>query len=131
MSRMMTTLTSEPFWSANQPGFRFTDHEPGTPEFYAEVEKHRYELEPHIAEIAQLERWRERDVLEVGCGIATDCVNFARAGGRYAGVDRVRWPWSSRGGAFSWKTYLASSSRLPRPACRLTMNPSTLSFRME
>jgi len=84
----MSTFTSEPFWSANQPGFRFTQYQPGTPAFFADVERHRYQLEPHIPAIVQFDQWRDRDVLEVGCGIATDGVNFARAGARYTGVDQ-------------------------------------------
>jgi len=81
-------LDTERFWSANQPGFRFTDEQPGTPEFFTAVERHRYELEPHIPEIVQFARWCNMDVLEVGCGIATDGINFARAGARYTGVDQ-------------------------------------------
>lgn len=75
------------FWTENQPGFRFTDAVPGTPEFFAEVEAHRYALEPAIPELARFGDWRDRDVLEAGCGIATDGINFARSGARYTGVD--------------------------------------------
>jgi len=53
------------FWSDNQPGFRFTDSEPGTPEFFAAVESHRYSLEPAIRELAGFDRWRDRDVLRI------------------------------------------------------------------
>jgi ubiquinone/menaquinone biosynthesis C-methylase UbiE len=84
--------TSQPddrrsFWTQYQPGFRFTDAEVGTPEFFSEVERHRYELEPHISEIVRFPAWAGRDVLEAGCGIATDGVRFARAGSRYTGID--------------------------------------------
>jgi SAM-dependent methyltransferase len=75
------------FWVRNQPGFRFTDHPPGSPEFFAEIERHRYALEPANRQMADFARWRDCDVLEAGCGIATDGINFARAGARYVGVD--------------------------------------------
>lgn len=75
------------FWTGYQPGFRFTDHAIGTPEFFAAVEEHRYALEPAILEKARFADWRDRDVLGVGCGIATDGINFARHGARYTGVD--------------------------------------------
>lgn len=84
---MSTDTERSGFWTENQPGFRFTDARPGTPEFFAEVEAHRYALEPAIPELARFPDWRGRDVLEAGCGIATDGINFARNGARYTGVD--------------------------------------------
>jgi SAM-dependent methyltransferase len=75
------------FWAGYQPGFRFTNQPPGTPAFFQAVEEHRYRLEPAIEEIAQFPSWAGCDVLEAGCGIATDGINFARGGARYTGVD--------------------------------------------
>jgi ubiquinone/menaquinone biosynthesis C-methylase UbiE len=75
------------FWTEYQPGFRFTDEPVGTPAFFAAVERHRYALEPAIIDKAQFASWRGKNVLEAGCGIATDGVNFARNGANYTGVD--------------------------------------------
>src|SRR5262249_55717766 len=58
-----------------------------TKEYFDEVEARRYFVEPHIPHFAQFERWRGKKVLEVGCGIGTDAVNFARAGALYTGVE--------------------------------------------
>jgi SAM-dependent methyltransferase len=75
------------FWTSNQPGFKFARARPGTPEFFAEVQRHRYALEPHIRHIARFEHWTGKDVLDVGCGLATDGAEFARNGARYVGID--------------------------------------------
>lgn len=75
------------FWTAYQPGFRFTTERVGSPEFFAAVESHRYRLEPAIQELARFEQCAGLSVLEAGCGIATDGINFARAGAIYTGVD--------------------------------------------
>ncbi len=75
------------FWTEYQPGMRSTDADPGSPEYFAEIDKYRYTLEPAIAELVGFERWTARDVLEVGCGMATDGARFVRNGARYTGVD--------------------------------------------
>lgn len=75
------------FWSANQPGFRFASEPVGTKPFFEEVERHRYALEPAILEKANFPAWAGHDVLEAGCGIGTDGINFARGGARYTGID--------------------------------------------
>lgn len=89
--RSLQSNTDPPyFWTENQPGFRFTDEPPGSAAFFAAVERHRYALEPSTREMAGFARWRDCDVLEAGCGIATDGINFARAGARYVGIDLSR-----------------------------------------
>ncbi|HEU4387285.1 MAG TPA: class I SAM-dependent methyltransferase [Blastocatellia bacterium] len=75
------------FWEANPCGAKFAEIEIGTPEFFAQVEKHRYATEWHIPEVIRFERWSGRDVLEVGCGLGTEAVRFARVGAHYTGVD--------------------------------------------
>lgn len=75
------------FWADYQPGFRYSPHPPGTTEFFRDVEAHRYRTEPGIPELVNFPRWAGRDILELGCGIATDGVSFARHGARYTGLD--------------------------------------------
>jgi ubiquinone/menaquinone biosynthesis C-methylase UbiE len=75
------------FWQANPCGIKFAEEEIGTREFFNAIERHRYQTEWHIPGVVNFQRWRDSDVLEVGCGLGTDAVNFARRGARYTGVD--------------------------------------------
>ena len=75
------------FWQANPCGAKFATAELGSREFFAELEAHRYATEWHIPEVIGFERWRGSQVLEVGCGLGTDAVSFARHGAHYTGVD--------------------------------------------
>src|ERR687895_348426 len=59
----------------------------GSKEYFDEVEARKYLVEPHIPAFAEFERWRGKRVLEVGCGIGTDSINFARAGAELTAVD--------------------------------------------
>ncbi len=75
------------FWQANPCGTKFAEGEIGTREFFNALERHRYQTEWHIPGAVNFPRWRDSEVLEVGCGLGTDAINFARRGVRYTGVD--------------------------------------------
>jgi SAM-dependent methyltransferase len=59
----------------------------GTKEYFDEVEHRKYLVEPHIPDFAEFQKWKGKKVLEVGCGIGTDTMNFARAGAFVTAVD--------------------------------------------
>jgi ubiquinone/menaquinone biosynthesis C-methylase UbiE len=56
-------------------------------EWFAQVERHRYAVEPFIRTCAQFETHRGKTVLEVGVGAGTDHLQWARAGAVCYGVD--------------------------------------------
>ena len=74
-------------WEREPCGTSTADAEPGTPEFFAQVERERYRLEPYVPAFAEFERWAGKRVLEVGVGLGTDFVRFVRAGADAVGID--------------------------------------------
>ncbi len=70
----------EDYWNGRPCNLRHSARAVGTREYFDEVEWRKYFVEPHIPSFAQFERWRGKRVLEIGCGIGTDSINFARHG---------------------------------------------------
>jgi ubiquinone/menaquinone biosynthesis C-methylase UbiE len=75
------------YWDQRPCNIRQSPKPVGTREYFDEVEARKYFVEPHIPPFADFERWRGKKVLEIGCGIGTDTVNFARHGAMVTAVD--------------------------------------------
>jgi ubiquinone/menaquinone biosynthesis C-methylase UbiE len=75
------------FWQANPCGYGDATAPEGTREYYAQIERRRYEREPFIHRFAQFESTHDQRVLEIGVGLGTDHIQFARAGAHMHGID--------------------------------------------
>ena len=56
-------------------------------EYFKEVRKKRFFVEPHILDFADFKSFKNKKVLEIGCGIGTDGVEFIKHGANYTGVE--------------------------------------------
>ena len=75
------------YWNRRPCNIRHSTAEIGTKEYFDQVEARKYLVEPHIPAFADFANWKGKKVLEIGCGIGTDTINFARAGAEVTAVD--------------------------------------------
>jgi ubiquinone/menaquinone biosynthesis C-methylase UbiE len=76
-------------WGKDPAGAVYgSSHEFGTREFFDEVERHRYqEYAPWMPEVMGFNSFAGARLLEVGCGMGTDLLQFARGGASVTAVD--------------------------------------------
>jgi ubiquinone/menaquinone biosynthesis C-methylase UbiE len=75
------------FWNTHPCGTQFTHLVPGSKEFYEEVERYRYETQPFMRRVMEFDNFHGKKLLEIGCGLGTDLLQFARGGAEVTGVD--------------------------------------------
>jgi SAM-dependent methyltransferase len=89
MSLAQEKLRAREQWGQDPCGAEYDrEHELGTREFFDEIERHRYaEYAAWMPRVMEFESFRGARLLEIGCGMGTDLLQFARGGAVCTGID--------------------------------------------
>lgn len=77
----------EQYWNTRIHDLEMTDEPVGTRAFFDDLDEYRFDKLRYLPQLVDFDGFRGQSLLEVGCGIGTDLVRFARGGALVTGVD--------------------------------------------
>jgi SAM-dependent methyltransferase len=82
-----TTDQVRSYWNQHIHDLEITTHPVGSRGFFDDLDQYHFEKLHHLLRLVDFNGYRDRDVLEVGCGAGVDLARFAKGGARVTGVD--------------------------------------------
>ncbi len=87
MTHQDLTLHISAYWDEHIHDLEIATHPVGTASFFQELEAYRYDKLRYLPKLVNFSTYRDRSLLEVGCGVGIDLVHFASAGALVTGID--------------------------------------------
>jgi SAM-dependent methyltransferase len=75
------------YWNNRIHDLEVTTAPVGTRQFFDELDEYRFDKLSYLPQVVDFNGFRQCRLLEVGCGVGTDLVRFARGGARVVGLD--------------------------------------------
>jgi SAM-dependent methyltransferase len=82
-----TTAQVRDYWNTRIHDLSITTHPIGTKGFFDELEEYRFDKLQYLPRVVDFGSYRGLRLLEVGCGVGTDLVRFAKGGALVTGID--------------------------------------------
>ncbi len=75
------------YWNRQPCNIKFSNKKFLSKNYFMEVKRKKYFVEKHIINFAEFKKYKNKNVLEIGCGIGTDAIEFIRNKANYVGID--------------------------------------------
>ena len=75
------------YWNVRIHDLEIARHPVGSRQFFAELQAYRFEKLDYLPHVVDFTGYKGKRLLEVGCGIGTDLVLFAKHGAAVTGID--------------------------------------------
>ncbi len=83
----MTKEAVKQHWDEEPCGTRGVSFPVGSLAYFEEIAERRDKLVPILMKYAQFDKWQGKKVLEVGCGVGSDLIKFAKDRAYVTGID--------------------------------------------
>src|SRR5262245_44987263 len=85
--RVATIDEVRAYWERHIHDLEITKHPVGSRGFFDDLDQYHFEKLHHLLRLVDFDGYKDRSVLEVGCGAGVDLARFAKGGARVTGVD--------------------------------------------
>ena len=84
---MATIEDVREYWDTHIHDLDVSKQPPGSRGFFDDLDRYHYEKLHHLVRLVHFDGYRDRTVLDVGCGAGVDLARFAKGGADVTGVD--------------------------------------------